>query len=59
MNEVELNFNDKFFVFYLKGCQFLLISKVLTSQNGLIFDCMMNGNLHSSHEFVSLAVSHC
>lgn len=31
---------------------------LLTSLNGFIFDCMIKGNLHSSHEFVSEAVSH-
>lgn len=32
---------------------------IRTSLNGLIFVCMMNGNLHNSHEFVSDAVNHC
>ena len=30
-----------------------------TSLNGLILVCMMKGNLQSSHESVSEAVSHC
>lgn len=30
-----------------------------TSLNGLIFVCIINGNLHSSQELVSEAVNHC
>lgn len=38
---------------------FLFFLFLYTSLKGLILVCMINGNLHSSHEFVSDAVSHC
>lgn len=46
----------RFSIFRASRMAFTL--STLTSLNGLILLCMMKGNLQSSHELVSLAVSH-